>query len=189
MDKNYAPLFETIQTALHENKIISVAVDGPCAAGKTSLAKVLMHEFDARTISMDDFFLPQELRTEKRYATPGGNVHYERFLEEIGPCLTKKQPCNIEYRRFDCKNMQYTEPILLPFKPLTIVEGSYSLHEKLRSLYDIKVLLTIEPATQNQRLLAREGIEGFSVFKSKWIPLEELYFRDAKLKDLCDFVF
>lgn len=189
MDKNYAPLFNAIESALNQKKIISVAIDGPCASGKTSLSEILMKNFDARTVSMDDFFLPQSLRTEERYATPGGNIHHERFLKEIAPCLTNKQPCCIEYRRFDCKEMRYSKEILLPFKPLTIIEGSYSLHEKLRNLYDIKVLLTIDRATQKQRLLDREGAEKYTLFKNKWIPLEELYFKNANLKNFCDFVF
>lgn len=187
MERNYESLFIAIERALRQKKSISLAIDGACASGKSTLANILVQKFDGRSLSMDDFFLPQELRTEQRYATPGGNVHYERFLEEIGPYLAGH--CPIVYKRFDCKRMTYSEPVELPFKALTVIEGSYSLHEKLRNLYDIKVLLTIDALTQKQRLLQREGAERFSVFKSKWIPLEELYFKDAKLKEICDFVF
>ena len=117
-------------------------------------------------------------------------MHYERFLKEIAPSITKaEQESNLCYRRFDCKIMDYSEPLFLPFKPLTIIEGSYSMHRELRDLYDISVLLTIDPAKQEHRLLEREGIARFLDFKNKWIPLERLYFEDAKLKEVCDFIF
>lgn len=189
MDKNYTPLFDAIKVALEREKTINIAIDGPCAAGKTSLAKELACAFDTRIIAMDDFFLPKELRTKKRYARPGGNVHYERFLTEIAPHLTRSTQGPISYKRFDCNKMDYTQPIVLPFKPLTIVEGSYSMHKTLRDLYDIKVLLTIDPTQQESRLLQREGKERFAEFQAKWIPLEMIYFEDAKLKEICDFIF
>ena len=60
-----------------------IAIDGRCAAGKTTLAARLAKELGGDVIHMDDFFLPLELRTEERFREPGGNVHYERFKTEV----------------------------------------------------------------------------------------------------------
>lgn len=32
---------------------------------------------------MDEFFLPFEMKTVERLATPGGNFYIERFLQEV----------------------------------------------------------------------------------------------------------
>ncbi|MBS6367782.1 MAG: hypothetical protein KH420_10635, partial [Clostridiales bacterium] len=66
---------------------LTLAIDGRAAAGKTTLACQLQQHFGAAVIHMDDFFLPAELRTASRLQTPGGNVHYERFLQEVAPAL------------------------------------------------------------------------------------------------------
>ncbi|NCB41229.1 MAG: uridine kinase [Clostridia bacterium] len=188
MDKKYSFLIDAVKRELNQNKATTLAIDGPCACGKTSLAKMLKEEFDARIVPMDDFFLPQELRTQERYLTPGGNVHYERFLTEIAPCIKGNNHLDIFYNRFDCKSMNFSQPIFLPYKPLTIIEGTYSLHQTLRSLYSIKVLLTIDPVEQKRRLLQRESKESFKVFMDKWIPLETLYFKNEDLSKFCDVI-
>ena len=64
-----------------------IALDGRCASGKTTLAKDAAELFGASAVHMDDFYLPLALRTEERLGTPGGNVHYERFLTDVIPAL------------------------------------------------------------------------------------------------------
>ena len=60
-----------------------IAIDGKCATGKTTLAARLASGLDADVIHMDDFFLPPAKRTQQRLSEPGGNVDYERFMEEV----------------------------------------------------------------------------------------------------------
>ena len=43
-----------------------IAIDGPCASGKTTVAAKIAEEWDASVIAMDDFFLRPEQRTEER---------------------------------------------------------------------------------------------------------------------------
>ncbi|MEI3593674.1 MAG: DUF3842 family protein [Lachnospiraceae bacterium] len=57
-----------------------IAIDGRCAAGKTTLAARLAKELGGDVIHMDDFFCRLTLRTQERRSEPGGNVHYERIL-------------------------------------------------------------------------------------------------------------
>ena len=86
-----------------------IAIDGRCAAGKTTLAARLVKELGGDVIHMDDFFLPPALRTPERRSEPGGNVHYERFLTEVLPNLRSGRP--FSYRRFDCSRMTLGEEI------------------------------------------------------------------------------
>ena len=64
-----------------------IALDGRAAAGKSTLAAALAETLQAAVIHMDDFFLPPALRTPQRLDRPGGNIHYERFAEEVLPRL------------------------------------------------------------------------------------------------------
>ena len=43
-----------------------LAIDGRCAAGKTTLAAGLQREFDCNVIHMDDFFLQLHQRTQRK---------------------------------------------------------------------------------------------------------------------------
>ena len=94
-------LAEELRELPEEVRII--AIDGRCAAGKTTLAARLVKELGGDVIHMDDFFLPPALRTPERRSEPGGNVHYERFLTEVLPNLRSGRP--FFYRRFDCSRM------------------------------------------------------------------------------------
>jgi uridine kinase len=60
-----------------------IAIDGRAASGKSTLAAALKDVIGGEVIHMDDFFLPKALRTEARMKEAGGNIHYERFAEEV----------------------------------------------------------------------------------------------------------
>lgn len=165
---------------------LTLAIDGRAAAGKTTLACQLQQHFGAAVIHMDDFFLPAELRTASRLQTPGGNVHYERFLQEVAPAL--QAGTSICHRKYDCHQAAYLPaPVCQPASRLTIVEGSYSLHPRLRFLYGLSVFCTISPALQRQRLAARNPA-ALDAFLTRWIPLEEQYIAATAPMENCDFV-
>lgn len=156
-------------------KPIIIAIDGRCASGKTTLAKAISEQIDCNVIHMDDFFLRPEQRTANRLATPGENIDHERFLEEVLIPLSKGLP--VTYHPFDCHKMGFGEEILLSPKKINIVEGSYSYHPSLRDYYAYTFFLTISLEEQMKRIIDREGVEKAKIFKEKWIPLEEEYFK------------
>lgn len=171
------PLFSSL------SKGAVIGIDGRCASGKTTLSRALEQEFSCRTVHMDDFFLPPPMRTDTRLKTPGGNVHFERFLSEAAPHL---KDARLVYRAFDCASLTFFDRTLPP-APFTVVEGSYSMHPALRELYDLKIFLSVDENEQRRRILAREGARAQNFF-DKWIPLEELYFRTFDIESLCDIV-
>lgn len=135
---------------------------------------------------MDDFFLPPELRTIERRNESGGNIYYERFLDEVITPLQKHE--SIIYRKFDCRTMSYTKIIALQDRTLTIIEGSYSMHEKFRVAYDYTIFSTCDYETQLNRILKRNGERCLQSFKSTWIPLENKYFKDMDIQNQCHIV-
>ena len=150
-----------------------IAIDGRAASGKTTMADQLSQILGGNVVRMDDFFLPPNLRTQERFQTPGGNVHYERFAEEILPRLRDSEP--FSYRKFDCHVMDYNGKRQIDSSPIRIVEGSYSHHPALEDYADIKVFSHVDPDKQMDRILHRNGPQMARMFKERWIPMEENY--------------
>lgn len=152
---------------------LTVAIDGRAAAGKTTMAELLSRLTGADVIHMDDFFLPPALRCAERLAEPGGNVHYERFAEEVLPHLCRAE--TFRYRIFDCSRMDYAGERVIRAHPLRIVEGSYAHHRAFGAYADLRIFLSVEPQEQLHRITLRNGAEMAAMFCERWIPMEERY--------------
>lgn len=164
----------------------TIAIDGRCAAGKTTLADALAEKLQAAVIHMDDFFLPGELRTAERLKKAGGNVHYERFLEEVIPYLNRELP--FSYRRFDCSSMELGEMREISPSRFTIVEGAYSCHPLFGNYMSLRVFMDVEEKLQMERIMRRDGRERLALFREKWIPMEEAYFKEYGIADTADII-
>lgn len=163
-----------------------MAIDGPCAGGKSTLAKRLGEHFpSAKVYHMDDFFLKPDMRTAQRLAMPGGNVDHERFLKELLLPLSQGQA--FSYGAYNCQSGQTTmlsgEPA-----PLSIIEDSYSLHPALRGYYDLCVFLDIDPDQQARRILLRNGEKMAQRFFNEWIPMENRYFETHQVREASDLL-
>lgn len=175
-----------IEKVLEDKERAIVAIDGRCAAGKTTLARELEEHFLCNVIHMDEFFLRPEQRTAERLAQAGENIDHERFLTDV--LLMLKKPLPFAYRPFDCHSMSLQKPISIIPTQLTIVEGSYSCHPALWDDYDLHIFLDIDEDLQQQRILARNGEDGLVAFNERWIPLEERYFDAFDLRRRCEVV-
>ena len=156
-----------------------IAIDGKAASGKTTLANDLRPLINAEIISMDDFFLPKNLRTEERFNEIGGNIHYERFLEEVIVNLSKKH--DFAYQIFDCETMDYHGQKVISNKQNIIIEGSYSQHPIFGDYADLTIFLDIDDYQQKERLKKRSPYL-FERFVDEWIPLENRYFQHYQIK-------
>ncbi|MCI5556109.1 hypothetical protein MR475_03730 [bacterium] len=161
-----------------------IALDGRCAAGKTTLANRLAEQYGWGVIHLDDFFLQPAQRTSQRLAEPGGNLDRERLISEVLLPLTRHRPG--VYRVFDCRTMGFAAvPRPLPAAPVVLLEGSYACHPDLRPLCGLHVFLTVDPGEQLRRLTARNPAR-LQDFRTRWIPMEEQYFRYFHIPETCD---
>lgn len=172
-----------IDEAMKGRKRLIVAIDGPCASGKTTMAAELAARRSCPVIHMDDFFLRPEQRTRERLSEAGGNLDRERFAQEILRPLATGE--DFTYRPFLCRSMTFGHPVRVPSAPLVLIEGSYACHPALRRAYDLCFFLSVEPSIQRERLRLREGEARLAVFEQKWIPLEEKYFRECRVQEDC----
>lgn len=177
------PVLKAASRFINNEKVCVIAVDGRAASGKTTLAKLLETVLDADTIHMDDFFLPPSLRSNERLNTAGGNIHYERFLEEVIPYILI--PDNFSYRIFDCSKMDYNGIKTVENKKFRIVEGSYSCHPVFKEYADITVFSDVDAEEQIKRIIKRNGKDMAAIFRDKWIPLEEKYFETYEIPEKC----
>lgn len=164
-----------------------IAIDGRCAAGKTTLAARLQERTGCNVVHMDHFFLRPWQRTEERMQEPGGNVDYERVREEV--MLPLRRGGSFSYRVYDCKKKEFLSRVAVEPAALTIVEGSYSCHPLLWDFYDFRVFLDVEKEEQLRRIETRNQGEAAFKFRDCWIPLEERYFNAYRIAQRCDFVF
>ncbi|MCI8386871.1 MAG: hypothetical protein HFE63_00190 [Clostridiales bacterium] len=167
---------------------IIVAIDGRAASGKTTSAKLIAEFFgDTEIVHMDDFFLPNELRTQERLNEAGGNLHRERYIDEVLAHIHDTE--GFSYRVFDCSTRDYkATPRMISKAKLIVCEGAYSLHPAFGDYHDIAIFSTITPDEQECRILSRNGDEMLEHFKSMWIPMEEKYFEAFDIEKKCDII-
>ncbi|WP_251390397.1 uridine kinase family protein [Mediterraneibacter agrestimuris] len=166
---------ELLLTEIKQRSTLVLAIDGRCAAGKTTLAAHLAELCDCNVIHMDHFFLPWKQNTMERSQQAGENMDYVRF--------------RFSYRPFNCHKQEMGKPILVFPKNVTIVEGSYSCHPVLKNYYDLSVFLDAEAKKQIQRIRLRNGEDGVLMFQERWIPMENTYFHSFRIQEKCDLYF
>lgn len=179
-------LIRVIDDLLQKQPHIIIAIDGRCAAGKSTMAKMLKTKLDCNVVSADSFFLRPEQRTPQRLNEAGGNVDYECLEKEV--LIPMRSGKAFEYRPYNCHTQIFDAPITVTPKRINIVEGSYSCNPHLIKYYDYKIFMTVDKSEQLKRIEKRNGKEAVKVFMEKWIPLEEKYFSECKIKDLSDLV-
>ncbi len=178
-------VFEKIDALIRSNHHILIAIDGPCASGKSTFAKMLGQKYDCNIFHMDDFFLPSIKRTNERLKETGGNIDYERFENEVVRNLLCG--CDFSYGKYNCSEGKITETVQVFAKKINIIEGVYSLHPNFSDIYDLKIFMDTDKEEQLKRLKSRAP-EKLERFVSEWIPKENAYFDKFQIKSCCDFV-
>ena len=132
-DESDQRLLQVIDAHLAAGRPLTLAIDGCCAAGKTTLARQLHEKYGCPVFHADDYFLQPHQRTAQRLAQPGGNMDRERLLQEVLLPLSRGE--DVLFRRFDCGTMTLQPPVRVPYAPLQVVEGTYCMHPDLAPYY------------------------------------------------------
>lgn len=169
---------QKIRRILIEKDWLIIGIDGRCGSGKSTIGSDLAKRFDGNCFHMDDFYLPLSMRTPERMSKPGGNVHYERFIDEVAIPLKRHE--TVHYRHYDTINQRLTEPIHFSSTQVTVIEGAYAFHPAINDLYDFKIFMTHSEQKQLERIERRNGEKKRKEFELRWIPLEELYIRSCQ---------
>ncbi len=181
--KDYFDVFARIDAKMQEKTPCYVAIDGMCGSGKTRLATFLSTYYDCNVIRMDDFFLQPHQRSVKRLSEVGGNIDYVRFNEEVIKGLLSNEPFTVAL--YDCQTTTFNQTIEVINKPLTIIEGSYSMHPLYIDFYDILIFLKVDKSIQLERI-KRRNPELYERFMNEWIPMEDQYHATFQLEARSD---
>ena len=178
-----APLFSLCEAAAEEHPLV-IALDGFCASGKTTLADELRRRYGARVIHTDDFYLPAQMRSDERYAEPGGTIHYERLRAEV---IDRLGEPSLTFGVFSHLVMDIVEQVTLPFAPVTVIEGAYASHPFFGDYMNVRCFMETSPDEQRRRILARNGPERLRLFEERWIPYELRYEAAYGIREKADY--
>lgn len=165
----------------HIKKPVIISIEGKCASGKSTLAKIIKEKYNAEIIHMDDFFLPIERKTEARLNEVGGNIDYELVRDTLNNIRNN----NISrYKVFDCSKQEYYYKDFIK-SDIIILEGVYSYHKYFRDLVDKLIYIDTDYNIRIERL---KGRPNFDRFINEWIPLEDTYFDLENILYLSDII-
>ncbi len=185
MNKSYKKILSLIKNIKPDKKPFVIAIDGKAASGKSTLTAYLQDQINAEVIHMDDFFLPIALRTKSRLKEQGGNIHYERFIDEVINHLHHE---HFSYKIFDCSIMDFTKEVKIENPKYLIIEGSYALHPKFNHYADLNIFLDIDNETQIKRITKRNDFNKINRFINEWLPMENEYFEHFNIKEKADII-
>lgn len=183
------PLFAAIEKNLAKGTLL-IALEGDSASGKSRYGQAIKDYYGDRCnlFHTDDFFLPQNLKTEERLNEIGGNVNYEALSLLIKDILRGEE---VRCTPFDCAAQSFKEKITVKPAQINVVEGVYSAHPIVRKHYDVIADFTIKCCKQQQRIFSVGGAETLSRYNKLWLPLEKTYLKDLRenCKELLTFSF
>lgn len=176
---------------------IRVAIDGPDAAGKTTLADELASALieagrDVIRASIDGFHRPRVERYGRGSDSPEG-YYMDSFdygalraslLDPLGPDGSREyRSASFDFRDdkpLDSRSLSASERSVL------LLDGVFLLRPDLRDAWDLSIFVSISVDEILQRTLRRDAELFGSAdeverrYRARYIPGQELYFREAR---------
>jgi uridine kinase len=179
---------------------IRVAIDGPDAAGKTTLAQELVEPLQAHGLrviraSIDGFHNPSHIRHKQGHASPEG-YYYDSFnyqaltqslLIPLGPNGSRQYCSSV----FDyCADSEVQIPILqAEANSVLVFDGVFLLRSELMQYWDF----TIFVEAGFERIVARAEHRDVDLFGSveevrkryeqRYIPAQKIYFAESRPRE------
>lgn len=175
------PVLRAVTEKKKDTPRVLVTLDGPCASGKTTLARQLAEALGCDVIHTDHFVVPHSRKTPERLAVPGGNCDWERLTREVIRPWKEGEP--VQYRKYDWNEDKLMPPESIASEGLLILEGSYCNLPAIREYADVRLFMGTPEDVRYERLKRRESPESLARFRSLWIPLENAYFEAYGLPD------
>lgn len=166
-----------------------VAIDGPSAAGTSTLGDLLASELLAGLIPSDDFY--RDIDDQQRWdLTPAQGVElyfdWQRLRDEALVPLRSGEAAR--YRPFSWVpgGGLSDHVVTISRSRLVIVEGVYASRPEFADLIDLSVLVQTPEAERHRRMLARA--HGNDAWWSRWAAAEDLYFTSIRPPESFDLV-
>lgn len=182
-----------------------VAVDGPDAAGKTTLADELAGALRATgreviRASVDGFHRPRRARHARGPDSPHG-YYADSFdhgalraalLDPLGPGGSREYRTEVFDFRADAP---LDGPVAqAPEGAVLVVDGVFLLRRELLDAWDVRIHVTVSPDETLRRALVRDlallgsAEEVERRYRVRYLPGQELYEADARPREAADVV-
>lgn len=147
--------------ALDGTDPLLVAIDGPSAAGKSTLAAALAERMGATVVAVDDFYRPMEAtRRLSLDAQTGYELFFDwpRLMADVLDPLVLGEPAI--YRCYDpAADAVGDDVVIVEPHGIVIIEGLYLLRPQLRGYWDLVVWVDTPPEIRRRRVGGRAGVD------------------------------
>jgi uridine kinase len=184
---------------------VRVAIDGPDAAGKTTLAEELAALLQARSqplirASIDGFHHPARVRHQRGATSPDGYYHDSFNYRALTDCLlVPLGPSGSRHYRsavFDYHTDSAVQSPLQEADPTAVLlfDGVFLQRPELREYWDFTVFVTVDFEVALDRAKQRDGVlfGGIAIakqmYKQRYIPGQKLYFAECRPAERADVV-
>jgi uridine kinase len=182
-----------------------VAIDGPDAAGKTTLADELAAELRARgndviRASIDGFHHPRKHRYRRGRLSARGCLDDSFDLDKLRTALLEPLgPGGDRRYRSAVFDFRRDRTVLRPAKVarervVLLVDGVFLLRRELRTARDVKIFVSVEPTETLRRALMRDvGLLGSHTeveraYRERYLPGQRLYLSEHRPLGAADVV-
>ena len=198
-----ARLTATVTDLMAANARVLVGIDGPDAAGKTTIADRLAEELTDAGVqpvraSVDDFHNPREVRTAQGALSPEGcyrdSFNYpalrDGLLLPFANGARKVVSQCFDYRL----GVAAVTTGRVPERALLILDGVYLLRPALRDLWTLAVYLHVTPDVALERAKIRDRDLFGSIeeverrYRQRYLPAQDLYRMEADPERLAHVV-
>jgi uridine kinase len=189
-------------TTAHPTRI---AVDGPPAAGKTTLSDELALVLRAQgreviRASIDDFLLPRSQRYRRGEYSAEANYHdsfdfvalHRVLLDPLGPDGDRRFQHAVYDRSTDTA---VSQPVTTaPADAVLLFDGVFLLRPELIDRWDLRIFVsapfeeTLARAQTRDRELYGSTTEVERRFRNRYIPAQQLYFATVHPTDHADII-
>lgn len=166
--------------APHCGRPFFIALDGRSGVGKSTLADLVSHRFDALVIEGDDFYAGGvTVRGDSPQSRAAACIDWttQRFVLIALRNMQQASWRSFDWEAFDGRLADVAttvEPC-----PVVVLEGVYSARPELSDLFDLRMLLTVPDKVRIARLAEREEIIGD--WETQWHEAEEVYFQSLQI--------
>jgi uridine kinase len=177
---------------------VVVALDGGSAAGKSTLATMIVREFDAALIQSDDFFAAEitddgwEARSAAEKARDA--IDWKRLRAEALEPLRAGEPARWHAFDFDAgvrpdgTYAMRTDFVERKPSAVIVLDGAYATRPELGDSIDLAVLVDAPAGVRRARLAAREEKSWLAAWHARWDDAEAYYFTHVRPASSFDLV-
>ncbi len=186
---------------LAEQPRVLVGIDGPDAAGKTTLADALAAVLPGPVIraSIDGFHNPRRIRLRQGELSAQGyyrdSFDYPALEAGLLDPFARGEPSvttRIFDHRVDASRQQSPTPV--PARAVLVFDGVFLLRPQLRDRWDLSVYLHVSPEVTLRRAEIRDaGVFGSVAevrrrYLARYLPGQELYRAEASPQQAAGFL-